>query len=71
MNEVLGATSKSFDNQRRIRSVTIQGMNQKLLQVYGVKEGIETQAETEDKRFNTYRLKKGLAEKLTADKRLA
>ena len=67
MNEVLGAASKSFDNQRRIRSVTIQGMNQKLLQVYGVKEGVETQAEAEDKRFNNYRLKEGLAERLKKD----
>jgi hypothetical protein len=71
MNEVLETATKSFDNQRRIRSLTIKQINQKLLQAYGVPEGIQKQADAEDKRLTIYRLQEGLAEKLAADKRLA
>ena len=71
MNEVLDTAAKSLDNQRRIRSLTIKQINQKLLQAYGVPEGIQKQADTEDKRLTIYRLQEGLAEKLAADKRLA
>ena len=70
MNEVLDTTTKSLDNQRRIRSLTIKQINQKLLQAYGVPEGIKKQADAEDKRLTIYRLLEGLAEKLKADRRL-
>ena len=71
MNTVLGANEKSLDNQRRIRSMTIKQLNQKLLEAYGVPDAIQKQAEVSDKRITLYRLREGLAEKLVKDGRLA
>jgi hypothetical protein len=71
MNTVLGANKKSLDNQRRIRSITLKQLNQKLLEAYGVPDAIEKQAEVSDKRITLYRLREGLAEKLVKDGRLA
>lgn len=70
INDVLGSTNKSLDNQRRIRSITIKQINQKLFQTYGISEGIEAKADTEDKRLNIYRLKEVLAEKYLESKDL-
>ena len=69
INEVLGSTSKSLDNQRRIRSITIKQINQKLFEAYGVKEGIEKQSDVEDKRLSIYNLQESLAERLKKDGR--
>ena len=69
INEVLGSASKSLDNQRRIRSITIKQINQKLFEAYGIKEGIEKQADAEDKRLTIYNLRESLAERLKKDGR--
>ena len=69
INDVLGTAAKSLDNQRRIRSIAIKQINQKLHKAYGVKEGIEKQANTEDKRITIYTLQEGLAERLEKDGR--
>jgi hypothetical protein len=69
INEVLGSASKSLDNQRRIRSITIKQINQKLFEAYGVKEGIEKQSDVEDKRLTIYNLQESLAERLKKDGR--
>ena len=71
INDVLGSASKSFDNQRRIRSIVLKQINQKLQKIYGLHEGIEKLADAEDKRLTIYRLQEGLAEKLAADRWLA
>jgi hypothetical protein len=71
MNTVLGADEKSLDNQRRIRSITIKQLNQKLLEAYGVPDAIEKQTEVSDKRLTIYRLREGLAKKLVKDGQLA
>lgn len=71
INDVLGTAAKSLDNQRRIRSIAIKQINQKLHKAYGVKEGIEKQADTEDKRITIYTLQEGLTEKLAKDGGLA
>ena len=69
INDVLGSASKSLDNQRRIRSITIKQINQKLFEAYGVKEGIEKQSDVEDKRLSIYNLQESLAERLKKDGR--
>jgi hypothetical protein len=69
INEVLGSASKSLDNQRRIRSITIKQINQKLFNAYGIKDGIEKQADVEDKRLTIYNLQESLAERLKKDGR--
>jgi hypothetical protein len=58
MNEVLDTAAKSLDNQHRIRSLTIKQINQELLQAYGVPEGIQKQADAEDKRLIIYRTRR-------------
>ena len=67
INEVLGSASKSLDNQRRIRSITIKQINQKLFNAYGIKDGIEKQSDVEDKRLTIYNLQESLAERLKKD----
>ncbi|MFM6954726.1 MAG: hypothetical protein ACKOWL_07040 [Sphingobacteriaceae bacterium] len=69
INDVLGSASKSLDNQRRIRSITIKQINEKLFKAYGIKEGIEKQANVEDKRLTIYNLQESLAESLEKDGR--
>jgi hypothetical protein len=66
MNDVLGTETKSLDNQRRIRSIVIKQMNEKILKTYGIKEGIKKQADADDKRLTSYRLQDGVIEKLEA-----
>jgi hypothetical protein len=64
MNNVLGTHIKGLDNQRRIRSIAIKQLNQKLFDAYGVQKGIEKHTDVNDKRLTSYCLRKGLAEKL-------
>ena len=66
MNDVLGTETKSLDNQRRIRSIVIKQMNEKILKTYGIKEGIKKQADADDKRLTSYRLQDDVIEKLEA-----
>ena len=66
MNDVLGTETKSLDNQRRIRSIVIKQMNEKILKTYGIKEGIKKEADADDKRLTSYRLQDGVIEKLEA-----
>jgi hypothetical protein len=66
LNEILECASKSQENQRRIRFMTIKQVNEKLAFYYNIKNAIERTASTEDKRLITYRLKKGVREKIKA-----
>ncbi|MEY4987408.1 MAG: hypothetical protein RL567_1187 [Bacteroidota bacterium] len=66
LNEILECGTKSQENQRRIRFMTIKQVNEKLAFYYNIKNAIERTASTEDKRLITYRLKKGVKEKLKA-----
>lgn len=64
LNEILECDTKSQENQRRIRFMTIKQVNEKLAFYYNIKNAIERNASTEDKRLITYRLKKGVKEKI-------
>jgi len=64
LNEILECDTKSQENQRRIRFMTIKQVNEKLDFYYNIKNAIERSASTEDKRLVTYRLKKGVKEKI-------
>lgn len=64
LNEILECANKSQENQRRIRFVTIKQVNEKLAFYYNIKNAIERTSSTEDKRLITYRLKKGVKEKI-------
>jgi hypothetical protein len=66
LNEILECDTKSQENQRRIRFMTIKQVNEKLAFYYNIKNAIERTASTEDKRLITYRLKKGVKEKIKA-----
>jgi hypothetical protein len=66
LNEILDCANKSQENQRRIRFMTIKQVNEKLAFYYNIKNAIERTASTEDKRLITYRLKKGVKEKIKA-----
>jgi len=66
LNEILECANKSQENQRRIRFMTIKQVNEKLAFYYNIKNAIERTASTEDKRLITYRLKKGVKEKIKA-----
>jgi hypothetical protein len=66
LNEILECDTKSQENQRRIRFMTIKQVNEKLDFYYNIKNAIERSASTEDKRLVTYRLKKGVKEKIKA-----
>ena len=66
LNEILECDTKSQENQRRIRFMTINQVNEKLAFYYNIKNAIERSASTEDKRLVTYRLKKGVKEKIKA-----
>ncbi len=66
LNEILECGTKSQENQRRIRFMTIKQVNEKLAFYYNIKNAIERTASTEDKRLITYRLKKGVKEKIKA-----
>jgi hypothetical protein len=64
LNEILECDTKSQENQRRIRFMTIKQVNEKLAFYYNIKNAIERNASAEDKRLITYRLKKGVKEKI-------
>ena len=66
LNDILECGTKSQENQRRIRFLTIKQVNEKLAFYYNIKNAIERMASTEDKRLITYRLKKGVKEKIKA-----
>jgi hypothetical protein len=66
LNDILECANKSLENQRRIRFLTIKQVNEKLAYYYNIKNAIERTASTEDKRLITYRLKKGVKEKIKA-----
>ncbi len=66
LNEILDCSQKSQENQRRIRFMIIKQVNEKLAFYYNIKNAIERTASTEDKRLITYRLKKGVKEKIKA-----
>ncbi len=66
LNVILDCANKSQENQRRIRFMTIKQVNEKLAFYYNIKNAIERTASTEDKRLITYRLKKGVKEKIKA-----
>lgn len=64
LNDILECGNKSQENQRRIRFLTIKQVNEKLDFYYNIKNAIERNASTEDKRLITYRLKLGVKEKI-------
>lgn len=64
LNEILDCGTKSPENQRRIRFMTIKQVNEKLAFYCNIKNAIERSASTEDKRLVTYRLKRGIQEKI-------
>jgi hypothetical protein len=66
LNDILDCSHKSQENQRRIRFMIIKQVNEKLAFYYNIKNAIERTASTEDKRLITYRLKKGVKEKIKA-----
>lgn len=66
LNDILECSSKSQENQRRIRFMTIKQVNEKLAFYYNIKDAIERTPSTEDKRLINYRLKKGVREKIKA-----
>jgi hypothetical protein len=66
LNEILECGTKSQENQRRIRFMTIKQVNEKLAFYYNINNAIERTASTEDKRLITYRLKKSVKEKIKA-----
>lgn len=66
LNDILECGTKSQENQRRIRFMTIKQVNEKLAFYYNINNAIERTASTEDKRLITYRLKKGVREKIKA-----
>jgi hypothetical protein len=66
LNDILECGTKSQENQRRIRFMTIKQVNEKLAYYYNIKNAIERLASTEDKRLINYRLKKGVKEKIKA-----
>ncbi len=66
LNDILDCSQKSQENQRRIRFMIIKQVNEKLAFYYNIKNAIERTASTEDKRLITYRLKKGVKDKIKA-----
>ena len=56
VNDILGTSNKSLDNQRRIRVNLINDLNKKLNQNFSVENAIERMSLTEDKRLTSYRL---------------
>lgn len=56
VNELLGLSTKTLENQRRIRLNTISQLNQKIQLFYQVDQGVERQASPDDKRQSRYSL---------------
>ena len=64
LNDILKISSKSLDNQRRIRLDIIKQLNDKIYTVYGIADGIDKEPDNFDRRLNIYSLNTILREKL-------
>lgn len=56
LNDILKISSKSLDNQRRIRLDIIKQLNDKIYTVYGIADGIDKEPDNFDRRLNIYSL---------------
>ncbi len=56
VNELLGLSTKTLENQRRIRLNTISQLNQKIQLFYQIDQGVERHASPDDKRQSRYSL---------------
>lgn len=64
LNDLLDCANKSQENQRRIRYVILNQINQKLESHLQIKNAIERTPSEEDKRIFNYHLKRGIEEKI-------
>lgn len=64
LNELLDCSTKSQENQRRIRYVILNQLNQKLENQLSIKNTIERTPSEEDKRIFNYHLKPGIEGKI-------
>ena len=64
LNELLDCSTKSQENQRRIRYVILNQLNQKLENQLSIKNAIERTPSEEDKRIFNYHLKPGIEGKI-------
>lgn len=64
VNEILGTSNKSLDNQRKIRLKVISELNKKLKQEFNIENGIERHSLPEDKRLTAFQLNKQMREEL-------
>lgn len=65
INEVLGTSSKSLDNQRKIRLNFISELNKKLNKQLGMENCIERNSLPEDKRLTVYKLNRHVRKELS------
>ena len=56
LNDILKVSSKSLENQRRIRLDIIKQLNEKIYTAYGIATGIDKQPDNFDRRLNIYSL---------------
>ncbi|MEY2940391.1 MAG: hypothetical protein RJA67_76 [Bacteroidota bacterium] len=64
LNELLDCSTKSQENQRRIRYLILNQLNQKLENHLNIKNAIERTPSEEDKRIFNYHLKLGIESKI-------
>lgn len=64
LNELLDCSTKSQENQRRIRYLILNQLNQKLENHLNIKNAIERTPSEEDKRIFNYHLKHGIGGKI-------
>jgi hypothetical protein len=64
LNDLLDCATKSQENQRRIRYVILNQINQKLESHLQIKNAIERTPSEEDKRIFNYHLKRGIEKKI-------
>jgi hypothetical protein len=56
LNDILKISSKSLDNQRRIRLDIIKQLNDKIHNAYGIQTGVDKEPDNFDRRLNIYSL---------------
>jgi hypothetical protein len=66
VNELLGLSSKTLENQRRIRLNTIAKLNQTIQFYFKIEKAIERHVSQEDKRQSRYSLKAEAVKALNA-----
>lgn len=64
LNDILDCSTKSQENQRRIRHLILNQLNQKLEDQLSIKNAIERTPSEEDRRIYNYHLKPGIESKI-------